>query len=31
MLDCSRCYATLGEVTAALIRVFGEFREQAFF
>ncbi|HTQ08980.1 MAG TPA: methylmalonyl-CoA mutase family protein, partial [Fimbriimonadaceae bacterium] len=24
MLDCSRCYATLGEISATLIRVFGE-------
>lgn len=31
MLDCSRAYATEGEITAALIKVFGEFREQAFF
>jgi methylmalonyl-CoA mutase N-terminal domain/subunit len=31
MLDCSRAYATEGEITEALIRVFGEFREQSFF
>ena len=31
MLDCSRAYATEGEITEALIKVFGEFREQSFF
>ena len=31
LLDCSRAYATEGEITLTLIKVFGEFREQAFF
>ena len=31
LLDCSRLYATLGEISAALVRVFGEYREQPFF
>jgi len=31
LLDCSRVYATEGEITRVLIDVFGEFREQAFF
>ncbi|MBX7133041.1 MAG: methylmalonyl-CoA mutase family protein [Fimbriimonadaceae bacterium] len=31
MLDCARVYATEGEITQTLIKVFGEFREQAFF
>jgi methylmalonyl-CoA mutase N-terminal domain/subunit len=31
LLDCSRAYATEGEITQTLIKVFGEFREQAFF
>ncbi len=31
LLDCSRCYATVGEITQTLIKVFGEFREQSFF
>jgi len=31
MLDCSRAYATEGEITQTLIKVFGEFREQSFF
>jgi methylmalonyl-CoA mutase, N-terminal domain len=31
MLDCSRAYASEGEITLTLIKVFGEFREQAFF
>jgi len=31
LLDCSRVYATLGEISAALVRVFGEYREQPFF
>jgi len=31
LLDCSRVYATLGEISAALITVFGEYQEQPFF
>lgn len=31
MLNCSRAYATEGEITSTLIKVFGEFREQSFF
>jgi len=31
LLECSRAYATEGEITLALIRVFGEFREQSIF
>ncbi len=31
LLDCSRAYATEGEITLTLIKVFGEFREQAYF
>ncbi|MFI5385354.1 MAG: methylmalonyl-CoA mutase [Fimbriimonadales bacterium] len=31
MLDCSRAYVTLGEISLTLIKVFGEYREQAFF
>ena len=31
LLDCSRSYATVGEITKTLIKVFGEYREQAFF
>jgi len=29
LLDCARVYATLGEISEALIKVFGEYREQA--
>jgi len=31
LLECSRVYATLGEISHALVRVFGEYREQPFF
>lgn len=31
LLNCSRTYATEGEITMTLIKVFGEFREQSFF
>ncbi|HVT10688.1 MAG TPA: methylmalonyl-CoA mutase family protein [Fimbriimonadaceae bacterium] len=31
LLDCARCYTSIGEVSHALIKVFGEYREQAFF
>ncbi len=31
LLDCARRYATLGETSEALTRVFGEYREQPFF
>jgi methylmalonyl-CoA mutase N-terminal domain/subunit len=31
LLDCTRAYATEGEITETLIKVFGEYREQAFF
>jgi methylmalonyl-CoA mutase N-terminal domain/subunit len=31
LLDCARVYATLGEISAALISVFGEYQEQPFF
>ncbi|MCW5941979.1 MAG: methylmalonyl-CoA mutase [Fimbriimonadaceae bacterium] len=31
LLSCSRVYCTEGEITRRLIRVFGEYREQAFF
>ncbi|MCO5297271.1 MAG: methylmalonyl-CoA mutase family protein [Fimbriimonadaceae bacterium] len=31
LLDCSRAYATEGEITQALINVFGEYREDSFF
>lgn len=31
LLDCARAYATVGEITKTLTRVFGEYREQAFF
>lgn len=31
LLDCSRAYATVGEISLTLIRVFGEYREAAFF
>ena len=31
LLECSRTYATEGEITLTLIKVFGEYREQSFF
>ncbi len=31
LLECSRRYVTLGEISEALSKVFGEYREQAFF
>jgi len=31
LLDCSRVYATEGEISDALIKVFGEYREQPFY
>jgi methylmalonyl-CoA mutase N-terminal domain/subunit len=31
LLDCARVYATLGEISEALIKIFGEYREQAFY
>jgi methylmalonyl-CoA mutase N-terminal domain/subunit len=31
LLACARVYATLGEISAALKRVFGEYREQPFY
>jgi methylmalonyl-CoA mutase N-terminal domain/subunit len=31
LLECSRVYATLGEISLSLTRVFGEYREQPFF
>jgi len=31
LLDCSRAYATEGEISDALIKVFGEYREQPFY
>ncbi len=31
LLDCSRVYATLGEISDALIEVWGEYQEQPFF
>jgi methylmalonyl-CoA mutase N-terminal domain/subunit len=31
LLDCARVYATLGEISAALINVFGEYQEQPFY
>ncbi len=31
LLDCARRYATLGEISDALTKVFGEYREQPFF
>jgi methylmalonyl-CoA mutase, N-terminal domain len=31
LLDCARRYATLGETSEALTKVFGEYREQPFF
>jgi methylmalonyl-CoA mutase N-terminal domain/subunit len=31
LLDCSRAYVTLGEISRTLVRVFGEYREQPFF
>jgi methylmalonyl-CoA mutase N-terminal domain/subunit len=31
LLECSRLYATLGEISRSLTRVFGEYREQPFF
>ena len=31
LLDCARCYTTVGEISKTLIKVFGEFKEQAFF
>ena len=31
LLDCARCYVTLGETSDALTEVFGEYREQPFF
>jgi len=31
LLDCARVYATLGEISGALIKVFGEYHEQAFY
>jgi methylmalonyl-CoA mutase, N-terminal domain len=31
LLSCSRAYATLGEISEALKRVFGEYREQPFY
>ena len=31
LLDCASVYATLGEISAALTEVFGEYREQPFF
>ncbi len=31
LLECARAYATEGEITLTLIKVFGEFREQSFF
>ena len=31
LLACARAYATLGEISEALKRVFGEYREQPFY
>ncbi|MFN8220685.1 MAG: methylmalonyl-CoA mutase family protein [Fimbriimonadales bacterium] len=31
LLDCARAYASLGEISATLTKVFGEYREEAFF
>ena len=31
LLDCARCYTTVGEISKTLMKVFGEFKEQAFF
>jgi len=31
LLDCAAAYVSLGEISAALIEVFGEYREQPFF
>jgi methylmalonyl-CoA mutase N-terminal domain/subunit len=31
LVDCARCYTTVGEISKTLIKVFGEFKEQAFF
>jgi methylmalonyl-CoA mutase N-terminal domain/subunit len=31
LLDCARVYATLGEISATLINVFGEYQEQPFY
>jgi len=31
LLDCARVYATLGEISDALIKVFGEYQEQPFY
>jgi methylmalonyl-CoA mutase N-terminal domain/subunit len=31
LLDCSRVYTTLGEISSALIKVFGEYRETPFY
>ncbi|MDH4197651.1 MAG: methylmalonyl-CoA mutase family protein, partial [Candidatus Aminicenantes bacterium] len=31
LLDCARVYATLGEISEALTKVFGEYREQPFY
>ena len=31
LLDCAAVHASLGEISAALTEVFGEYREQPFF